>query len=110
MSIPPLPIHQGSSVRDRLPQIVASSEFIAHALQRRPELWAELIAEDCLDHPRAPGAFLPVLQASLAQCADEASIMKGLRQWRQRELVRIACRDLAGASNVEETLRDLSAL
>lgn len=50
------------------------------------------------------------VQAALAGTADETSLMRNLRQLRNREMVRIAWRDIAGYADLEETLSDLSRL
>ncbi len=41
---------------------------------------------------------------------DEETLMRALRRFRRREMVRIAWRDIAGWSDLDETLLDLSAL
>ena len=41
---------------------------------------------------------------------DEARLMQELRQFRRREMIRIAWRDLAGWAQLAETLADLSWL
>ena len=42
--------------------------------------------------------------------ASEAEVMDSLRRFRKRHMVRIAWRDIAGWADLDETLRDLSAL
>jgi glutamate-ammonia-ligase adenylyltransferase len=42
--------------------------------------------------------------------AGDAQVLADLRNWRRRELVRIAWRDLAGWAHLEETLADLTAV
>ena len=46
----------------------------------------------------------------LEKIDSEAALMKQLRQCRNREMVRIAWRDLAGWAELDETLHDLTAL
>ena len=48
--------------------------------------------------------------ARLADLADEAALREALRRLRQREMLRIAWRDLAGWADLDETLTALSAL
>ncbi len=50
------------------------------------------------------------VQAALTGLIDEAALMRALRQLRNREMVRIAWRDIAGEASLEETLLDLSRL
>src|SRR5678815_1652353 len=42
--------------------------------------------------------------------ANEAEVLEALRRFRKRHTVRIAWRDIAGWADLDETLRDLSAL
>ena len=49
------------------------------------------------------------LKAILADVGDEDSLMRLLRRCRRRELVRIAWRDLAGWTDLAETMTELSA-
>src|SRR5690606_1849472 len=106
----PMSESQPSAVRDSQPHIVACSEFVAAALSRQPDLVDVLVAEGYLDAPRVPGSFVAALRAAAATVVEETQMMALLRRWRRRELVRIAWRDLAGASSVEESLRDLTEL
>ncbi len=96
------------------------SDFVADGCIGHPEMASELIRsgdlvsrydtdhfQKCLsrrleslitDRPDAPVAdLIPPLQATL-------------RSFRRREMVRIAVRDLAGLSDLDETMADLSAL
>jgi glutamate-ammonia-ligase adenylyltransferase len=93
-----------------LPHVTACSEFVAAALNRDPELMKFLTEEGYLEHPRTAGSFAAALQTAVGSVNDETTMMALLRQRRRGELVRIAWRDLAGASSVEESLRDLTAL
>ncbi len=105
-----MPQLQPKAIQDSLPHVAACSEFVAAVLNRQPDLPETLAAEGWLTEPRAPGSFIEALRAATAGVADEAGMMSLLRRWRRRELVRIAWRDLAGASSVEESLRDLTEL
>jgi len=96
-------------VAESLPKVWASSEFVAAACARDPQLLAGLIEHGSLLE-RASDEWivgdLPTLEAS----ATEPDLMSALRQFRKRHMVRIAWRDIAGWADVDETLRDLSAL
>jgi len=50
------------------------------------------------------------VSAAAAACADETALKVALRRLRQREMVRLAWRDLAGWANLGEVMRTLSAL
>jgi glutamate-ammonia-ligase adenylyltransferase len=93
-------------VRDSLPHVFACSDFVAQAVTRDPKLLARLVADGDLQRSLTRGDFAT---RAPSQVASEAAAMAELRQWRRRELVRIAWRDLAGWAGLEETLGDTSA-
>ncbi|VAW80514.1 Glutamate-ammonia-ligase adenylyltransferase, partial [hydrothermal vent metagenome] len=57
-----------------------------------------------------PGILAERVAARLRACEHEQALHAELRQLRQREMLRIAWRDLAGWATLEETLGDLSDL
>jgi len=83
--------------RAQLPIIVAASEFVAQALIQDPAALA-LRGENA--HYEA--------QVGAAQSVEQALYL--LREWRRREMVRIAWRDIAGNAAVAETLQAVSDL
>jgi len=90
-------------------RVLACSDFVARAITVREDLLPGLLADGSLDQPRSLGAY-QALVAGLADAAggDEAGYGAGLRRLRQRELVRIAWRDLVGDADVEQTLLEAS--
>jgi len=96
-------------VAESLPKVWASSEFVACACARDPQLLAGLIDQGRLLERAADdwiASDLPAFEATAA----EPDLMSALRQFRKRHMVRIAWRDIAGWADLDETLRDLSAL
>jgi [glutamine synthetase] adenylyltransferase / [glutamine synthetase]-adenylyl-L-tyrosine phosphorylase len=85
------------SQRAQLPCIVAASEFIAQALIQDPA---------CLALGAANAYYEE--QVTAAQSVEQAVFL--LREWRRREMVRIAWRDIAGTAAVTETLHSVSDL
>jgi glutamate-ammonia-ligase adenylyltransferase len=85
------------SHRAQLPRVVAASEFIAQALLQDP---AAVALEATNVQYEA--------QVTAAQSVEQASFL--LREWRRREMVRIAWRDIAGTAAVAETLQSVSDL
>lgn len=86
-------------------------------------LGSQFIATSCITHPQLlldladsgdlfSGARREHYAEALAQpnIDSETALMAQLRIFRRREMVRIAWRDLAGWAELDETLRDLSAL
>lgn len=91
-------------------RVFAASDFVAETCMRRPQLLAELL--DCGElladsWPRVLGQRVA---ARIGACGDERELKKVLRRVRQREMLRIAWRDLAGWASLPETLGDLSEL
>src|SRR5687768_10764037 len=84
----------------------AAARDAAPAVARDPKLLARLVADGDLQRSLTRGDFAT---RAPSQVASEAAAMAELRQWRRRELVRIAWRDLAGWAGLEETLGDTSA-
>jgi glutamate-ammonia-ligase adenylyltransferase len=95
-----------AGVHATLPRVFAASEFVANACGRNPQLLAALTP--LLRTTAQPEVLRAEIDRLASESVDESAFMAGLRRLRQRELVRIAWRDLAGWSGFEESLRDLS--
>lgn len=99
-----------AAVRAQAVVVAALSPFCAQIGSTRPELLAELLTTDRLRQPDS----VPRLRGELAQRAraagSVAELKSVLRQFRYREALRIAWRDLAGLAPLDETLADLSRL
>jgi glutamate-ammonia-ligase adenylyltransferase len=99
-------------VQESAPKVAAASQFVAEACERDPALLAALV--DCGDlEADAPGDGLDFFASrapmwSADEEPEEISLMAALRRWRTREMVRIAWRDLAGFTTIEQTLREQS--
>lgn len=89
-------------------KVWCSSLFIAESCTRKPELLLELNASGDLLSPYPDSHFSQ--QLAQLQCTSEAELMQALRKFRQREMIRIAWRDLAGWAALSETLLDVSLL
>lgn len=89
-------------------KVCACSQFISECWLREPNLVVDLVNSGDLFSASRREAYADglMLQASEA----EVDLAKRLRQFRRREMVRIAWRDLAGWSVLDETLTDLTAL
>jgi glutamate-ammonia-ligase adenylyltransferase len=108
-----LPESAPAQIRESLAGVLAASDFIAQTCERDPQLLSGLIAAGDLTGPGSPASA-----ARFARSAPhwtpgappvEAVLMGQLREWRRREMVRIAWRDLAGWASLEETLGELTA-
>lgn len=91
-------------------RVFAASDFVAGTCARNPRLLPALLDSGDLLADSWPGALAQRVAPRLADCADEAALHEALRQVRQREMLRIAWRDLAGWATLDETLEDLSEL
>jgi len=90
------------------PAVWATSEFVAEHCLRGTEDLPWLAA--AVQHRWTPGELLAAAPTLLDGAADEAAVMRELRLFRRREMLRIAWRDLAGWAVLEETLGHLSEL
>ena len=88
----------------------AFSDFVAQSCIRRPTLLDDLFSSGDLQQIYDSKSYVHRLEEALAGVESETALAAGLRRQRCREMVRIACRDLAGASDLEETLADLTHL
>jgi len=93
-----------------LQRIWACSEFVAQTCIQEPELLLDLYARGDLLADYAAGEYARRLGPALDEAADEPAIGRVLRNFRRREMLRIACRDLAGWAPLGEVLGDLSGL
>lgn len=84
------------------------SQFVTERIIKKPEyLFDRVFLETLLSktHRETYGVYLTQLQIS-----EEATLMRELRLFRQREMIRIAWRDLSGWADLDETLQDLTIL
>ena len=95
---------------ESLQRVWACSEFVATACVRNPGLLEDLLVSGELLADSTPAGFMARVGAAVKECRDEESLARVLRILRQREMVRIAWRDLAGWAPLEEILEDLSSL
>lgn len=88
--------------------IAGLSKFIVEALQRDEQLAQQL--PEMLAHPSRKEHYRTQLAERLAECTDESSGHRILRQFRNREMVYIAWQDFTHAWSLEESLSHLSEL
>lgn len=96
-------------LRESAPRVLACSDFVSQSCTRHPAMLEQLIASGDLLRPLSAAEFEARAPAFPPDDVTlETAVMSELRQWRRREMVRIAWRDLAGWASLEETLRELS--
>jgi glutamate-ammonia-ligase adenylyltransferase len=91
-------------------KVFAASPFARDACARNEARFAEWLQQGLFERVYAGGELAQRVRDECAGAHDEASFMRVLRGIRQREMVRIAFRDLAALAPLDEVLRDLSDL
>jgi len=87
------------------------SDFIAKTCSRHPTLLVDLVDKGDLETRYEPGEYSRRLESLESIEGDPMpALQRQLRLFRAREMVRIAWRDLAGWTGLDDTLTDLSSL
>ena len=105
LSLPRNPDFAASLLR-----VWACSDFASDACVQNPEILHGLLERGDLLADYAAGEYDRKLAAALRRVGDEMELGDALRDFRKREMLRIAWRDLAGWAGLDEVLRDLSDL
>ena len=95
--------------RAQLPRVIAVSEFAASVLIQDPQAlaWFDRCERGGRQEWHAANS---AYEQGAANAADTAAAQRVLREWRRREMLRIAWRDIAGSAALTDTLEDTSAL
>ncbi|MFC3396549.1 bifunctional [glutamate--ammonia ligase]-adenylyl-L-tyrosine phosphorylase/[glutamate--ammonia-ligase] adenylyltransferase [Brenneria rubrifaciens] len=88
--------------------VLAFSDFVSDALTMHPD-WLRSLHQQP-PQPEEWRHYPDWLNAASAEVNDEAALMKALRQFRRRMLVRIAWSQILRTSTTEQTLKQLSEL
>jgi len=97
-------------IQPALQRVFAFSDFVAGNCIRQPSVISELINSGDLRRSYSRHHLDEMLKSTLSDAKDEAALIRTLRAFRRREMTRIAFRDLAGWSNLAQTVTDLSDL
>ncbi len=97
-------------LRGVLNRVWASSDFVTKLCIRHPEMLSELMTSGDLFIDYQSNAYQDKIRLALAGVNDEIGLCEVLRLQRQREMLRIAWRDLAGWAGLTETVFSLSKL
>ncbi|MFK3710145.1 bifunctional [glutamate--ammonia ligase]-adenylyl-L-tyrosine phosphorylase/[glutamate--ammonia-ligase] adenylyltransferase [Leclercia adecarboxylata] len=97
-----------SSLSEQARQVLTFSDFVQESVTAHPDWLAELEASP----PQANEwqHYAQWLQDALAEISDEAALMRALRQFRRRVMVRIAWAQALMLVSEESTLQQLSHL
>ncbi|MCK5718526.1 MAG: bifunctional [glutamate--ammonia ligase]-adenylyl-L-tyrosine phosphorylase/[glutamate--ammonia-ligase] adenylyltransferase [Thiomargarita sp.] len=99
---------KNTRVFDSLPKVWACSVFAAKTCVQLPDILANLLTTG--DLLKVPNNYPEKLAELLKNVETEAELMRVLRLFRYREMLRIAWRDLSGWATLEESLASLSNL
>ena len=89
-------------------QVFAFSDFVAKSCIRNPQILADLIISGDIKRRYAKDEYNNKLKILLSEAKENNNLSDMLRCFRLREKVRIAWRDLAGWTDLSETMADLS--
>jgi len=103
-----LNISQTPEFTASIAKVWCSSLFVAESCTRKPELLVDLVNSGDLSAAYHQNSYVEKL--AHAPVETQAELMTKLRDFRRREMVRIAWRDLAGWAELSETLSELSHL
>ncbi|MGZ4139237.1 MAG: DUF294 nucleotidyltransferase-like domain-containing protein, partial [Actinomycetota bacterium] len=92
---------------ERLAAVLGLSTSLGDFLSRHPEAAEMIVDARHVAKPRSPRALTDEALRLVISTEDPNT---AIRYWKRRELLRIACRDLAGGASVEEVGRELAAL
>jgi len=91
-------------------QVLSGSDYVTQWGSRHAERAEALLASGDITTIYDTDGYQQRLNVCLDGVVDEVSLQQKLRHFRQREMVRIIWRDLAGWADLAETVRDLSAM
>jgi glutamate-ammonia-ligase adenylyltransferase len=98
-----------SALHAEASRVLLASGFVARLLTRHAELLPALLADGSLVTARTAQDYVRLVAHAVGGAGDdEVAFMAALRRLRQREMLRIAWRDLAGRATVVQTLRETS--
>ncbi len=90
--------------------VLTCSDYVTHWGQRHTERAQALIDSGDLEKKYSFKDMADRLSERLQSVSEESELHQQLRQFRQREMVRIIWRDLAGWADLAETVADLSMM
>jgi glutamate-ammonia-ligase adenylyltransferase len=99
-----------SVCRKQLLTILGASPFLSGLIFRRPALFSGLYRNDDINTEVSEEQMLAELRELIPDHADDATLKRGLRIFKAKQILRIGARDLCGLATLEEVTAELSAL
>lgn len=113
-ALPPRLLKKLSAEQARLvTAILAGSQYLTELLVAHPDWLPPLLEADFLKFPRQPQGLRRELDhwlKPMLRSNDYEAAFRSLRQFKQREMLRIASRDLARLANALEVTAEISAV
>ena len=103
-------VPQNQDLSTSMMRVWAGSDFVTNTLIDNPAILTDFLNDGSLLANYAAGEYRKKLAVFLKGVRDPDVLGRRLREFRQREMVRIAWRDLAGWVPLNEVLQDLTAL
>ena len=101
---------ENTEFAERLIKVFGCSPFVADACQLRPAMLRDLVDSGDLECSYDEQAYRSRLEKLLASATDVAGLHRTLRQFRNREMVRIVWRDFTRQADLWETTGDVTRL
>jgi [glutamine synthetase] adenylyltransferase / [glutamine synthetase]-adenylyl-L-tyrosine phosphorylase len=105
-----LAVERSEALQSSIPLVLASSLFVCNQCTQYPEVVAELVDSGRLFRALEAETLSLSLKRFFLEVGDDAALMSGLRRIRNREMLRVAWRDIAGWDDIDNILRELSLL
>jgi [glutamine synthetase] adenylyltransferase / [glutamine synthetase]-adenylyl-L-tyrosine phosphorylase len=98
------------TLKDDFYDVCAVSDYARTLCQRYPDIVIDLFTQGDLSRSYPPNTYRQLLAAQLENIEDQdmVALMRALRLFRGREMLRILWRDLLGLADLNETVTDLS--
>ena len=98
------------SFLDRLRTTLSGSEFVLQVLETKPHLLTGFYSDGALDKTPTEAEYETSLRGLLVEIENEEALHRALRQFRQKQMIRIIWRDLCRTAELDETLESLTLL
>ena len=90
--------------------VLGGSQYLSELLIAHPDWVARCLEFEMLQHPRQLQGLRREVDGLLRGAGDDTAALAALREFKQREMLRIAARDLARLGNVTDITLELSNL